>query len=185
MHKKVENKHLPRNSVRRSIQAVLRGFSLLGSKGLGGTSIILFKQGFCRCPRYLLHLTQFGKAAGSRFLSGRHIANGVFGLLSTTVTFFFGRLSLSNGVRNLCERRRLGIPCGTLERYYVGTFTRHICRHPNDSIKVTVCSSHIRVRGDKAFPPSVAVRGLLNNRGSRPRGLVMTGILCGDTMLRD
>ncbi len=168
-----------------SLLFLWKGFSLLRGNELGGTSTMLFKQGFCRCPRYLLHLTQFGKIAGSRFVSGRHMANGIFSLLSTTVTFLFGRLSLTNGVRNLCQRRRLDIPCGTLERYYIGTFTRHICRHPNDSIKVTVCSSHIRVRGDKGFPPSVAVRGLLNNRGSRPRGLVVTGILCGDSILRD
>ncbi len=185
IHNNVEKNHLPRDAVRRSVPDVLRGFGLLRSKGLGGTSTILFKRSFCRCPRYLLHLTEFGNAAGSRFISGRHVVNGICRLLSRTVTFFFGRLSLSKGIRKLCERRRLDVPCGTLERYYVGTFYRETCRHFNDSMKVTVCSSEIRVRGDNAFPPSVAVRGLLNNRGSRPRGLVVTGILCGDTILRD
>lgn len=185
MHKNVQYNHLPRTAVERSLPAVLRGFGLLRSKGLGGTSTILFNHSFCFCPRYLLQLTHFGKAAGSRFVSGRHAANGVCALLSATVSFFFGRLSLSNGIRNLCQRRRLRVPCGTLERYYAGTLYRHSCRHPNDSMKVTVCSSHIRVRGDKAFPPSVAVRGLLDKRGSRPRGLVVTGILCGDRILRD
>lgn len=185
MHTKVGYKHLPRAAVHRRVPTVLRGFSLLRSKGLGGTTTMLFKHGLCSCPRYLLQVTEFENADGRRFVSGRERRKGVCTLLSTTVSFFFGRLSLSNGVRKLCHRRGLDVPCGTLERYYVGTFYRETCRHPNNSINVTVCSSHIRVRDDNTFPPSVALRGLLNKRDSRPPGLVVTGILCGDRLLRD
>lgn len=177
--------HVPTATLARPLSSMLEGLRLVGSNIPGGTTTTLFSAGLENCARVRLHLTHFHKVGGVRFVSGREIRKGFFRLLSTNVTFFLGRLGVDNGVINFHHRRGVRIPTRTLERTLAGDLYRERFRGCGLAPDVTVCSSHVRVRGPNMLPPRLGARAVGRSRDSCPCGPVVTRILCHAAFLRD